>query len=268
MRSLLPWQHFTPVPGLMHSYQAAADRQTGRSVGGSDEWEFWEAEVLQFVTPCDYLECNAYLSKESSKAPSPGDEYYLEASGNLGICLAFNLCFILHVLTGLKKKSLFSWNLVTKSLRLFVDSTEMQCNVKVSPGSLFWARWKIKCSLPNAAMRVFPSFFCLFTHYTLYETFRPPLCLSLSLSTGATDKELAFMHEEGIRDPSVCLFEDKEVNREHTSGEIVSRTTGTPNHRRDYWQAVKLQDSDTLKHKCRCQRGAITRKTQGPSVDP
>ncbi len=72
-------------------------------------------------------------------------------------------------------------------------------------------------------MHVFPSFFCLFTHYTLYKTFHPPLCLSLFLSTGATDKELAFMHEEGIRDPSVCLCEDKEVNREHTSGVVVRK---------------------------------------------
>ncbi|KAG8000277.1 hypothetical protein GBF38_002506 [Nibea albiflora] len=38
---------------------------------------------------------------------------------------------------------------------------------------------------------------------------------------GVSDKELAFMHEEGIRDPSFCLCKDKEANTEHTSGEII-----------------------------------------------
>ena len=75
---------------------------------------------------------------------------------------------------------------------------------------------------------------CLFTHYTLCKTLHPPLCLSVSRSAGVTDKELAFMHEEGIRDPSVCLCEDKEANREHTSGEIISRSTDALKHRQDY----------------------------------
>ncbi len=57
------------------------------------------------------------------------------------------------------------------------------------------------------------------------------------------------MHEEGIRDPSVCLCEDKKEKREPTSGEIIRRTTGTQTLRQDYLQVVTAQDSDTPKHK-------------------
>lgn len=84
---------------------------------------------------------------------------------------------------------------------------------------------------------IFLMFFVLFTHYTLCKIFHQPpssLRLSVSVSTGVADKELAFMHEEGIRDPSVCLCEDKKENTEQTSGGIISRTTDALKRTQDY----------------------------------
>ena len=79
------------------------------------------------------------------------------------------------------------------------------------------------CLLFHYLLRFSLSVFSLLLSSPVYPTTRsvklsrPRLCFSLSVSTGATDKELAFMHEEGIRDPSLGISEDKEVNREDTS---------------------------------------------------
>lgn len=64
---------------------------------------------------------------------------------------------------------------------------------------------------------LFLSFACLpIAHFIKLSIFIS-FSFFLSLSTGVTDKELPFMHEEGIRDPSFYICEDKEVNTEHTS---------------------------------------------------
>lgn len=57
-----------------------------------------------------------------------------------------------------------------------------------------------------------------FTQSTPYKAFHSHLCLSASLSTGVTDKEPAFMHEEGIRDPSFLYQRgQRSKQREHMS---------------------------------------------------